>query len=96
MAHASTAAATAAPAYEPRIRETGQRDVYQIESRTRRGQFYTVDLCRMTCDCPAGLHGRHCWHLDAGTDCYERAFLEELRLSAQRPRGMAALQECYA
>src|SRR5579863_3139117 len=89
MAHASTAAATATPAHEPRIRETGQRAVYQIESRTHRGRFYTVDLGRMTCDCPAGLHGRHCWHQDAGMDYYERAFLEELRLAAHRPRGMA-------
>ena len=96
MARANAAAATATPAYEPRIRETGQREVYQVESCTHHGRFYTVDVRRMTCDCPAGLHGRHCWHQDAGMDYYERTFLEELRQSARGPRGMAALQECFA
>ena len=96
MVRVSAAAATSTPAYEARVRETDGRDIYQVESRTRRGRFYTVDMHRMSCDCPAGLRGRHCWHQDAGMDYYERTFLEELRRSAQRPRGMVTLQECYA
>ncbi len=43
---------------------------YTVPSATEAGVFYTVtgvamDASDHTCDCPAGLHGRACWHVSA-------------------------------
>jgi hypothetical protein len=34
--------------------------VYRIASRTQADTFYLTTV--YGCDCPAGLHNRHCWH----------------------------------
>ncbi len=43
---------------------------YRVPSATEAGVFYTVtgtamDASDHRCDCPAGLHGRACWHVSA-------------------------------
>ena len=66
--------------------------VYQVPSATEADAFYTVtgtamDASDHTCDCPAGKHGRACWHIAAVRLARIRAeaLKQAARLAARQP-----------
>ena len=72
--------------------------VYQVPSATEADAFYTVtgtamDASDHTCDCPAGLHGRACWHIAAVRLARVRAeaLKQAKRLAERQPAAVAAL-----
>lgn len=51
------------------VSEQPSQIVHTVESRTRPGVVHTIRLVDpvegvVLCDCEAGKHGRHCWHID--------------------------------
>lgn len=48
--------------------------VWLVESRTRAGTVYRIDLQRQTCTCK---NGRSCWHLSAANVCEELRSMPE-------------------
>jgi len=66
--------------------------VYQVPSATEADAYYTVtgtamDASDHTCDCPAGKHGRACWHIAAVRLARIRAeaLKQAARLAARHP-----------
>ncbi len=66
--------------------------VYQVPSATEADAFYTVtgtamDASDHSCDCPAGQHGRACWHIAAVRLARIRAeaLKQAARLAARQP-----------
>jgi len=74
------------------------RGEYQVPSATEADAFYTVtgtamDASDHTCDCPAGMHGRACWHIAAVRLARVRAeaLKQAKRLAERQPAAVAAL-----
>jgi hypothetical protein len=62
--------------YKPRIQHLGH-GLYRVQSASQPDTAYIVDSQDnpMTCTCPAGAHGRRCWHVAKVTElviCRER------------------------
>ncbi|NOZ81422.1 MAG: SWIM zinc finger family protein [DPANN group archaeon] len=56
-------------------------NIYKVESASKKGRFYTVDVAQRTCDCPAfrfryQKRGLLCKHLEAAID-YDEEFGHE-------------------
>ncbi len=76
-------------AYKPRIAHLG-RGFYRVQSATDPATGYLVDLEDRSCTCPAGQHGRQCWHLKKAM---------EIDICRRREAGRAefrALAEAFA
>jgi hypothetical protein len=53
-----------------------------VESRSRPGEFYTIDLDAQTCDCPARVY---CAHIEAGEAVYRQLQqADEIRAARER------------
>ena len=48
--------------FKPRIKRLGATR-FLVESKSKPGVGHQVDTLRLHCTCPAGQHGRRCWHL---------------------------------
>ncbi|HZS88323.1 MAG TPA: SWIM zinc finger family protein [Chloroflexota bacterium] len=51
--------------YKPHVRRLGTHGLFRVQSATNADTYYIVDTVDHTCTCPAGQHGRQCWHLKA-------------------------------
>jgi|GEM_PF-1549338 len=90
----SKAQAMGGPAVVRRI----SHGVHQVPSATEADAYYTVtgramDASDHTCDCPAGQHGRVCWHIAAVRLARLRAeaLKQAKRLAERQPAVVVAL-----
>lgn len=84
--------------FRPRVRRLGPGR-YLIESRSRPGIGHQTTAT--ACGCPAGRHGRACWHrqlvaaLEPSMQGWYAQGMPARRVSSTGTSGMAALQECF-
>ena len=48
---------------KPWVRHGMSAHTVNVESQSTSGTFYTVNVRTGQCSCPAGKHGRICWHV---------------------------------
>lgn len=94
-----SSAPTPSIAYRPHVKAGLSPNTIAVESQTKPGTYHLVNTCEHRCSCPAGKHGRLCWHLGVGL-AYA-AWRQQQRVQATvpaftRPAGMAALVEAFS
>jgi len=83
-------------AYKPHVRRLGTHGLFRVQSATDPNTYYIVDTVDHTCTCPAGQHGRQCWHVKAACGLvFFPAREVESAPSVTRPSGMAGLLEAF-
>jgi hypothetical protein len=84
--------------YKPSIRSLGH-GFYRVQSASDVNRYYVIDATDNTCTCPAGEHGRQCWHVRQVNEyidlCAQHVKIEIAAPVAARPSGMAALLEAF-
>jgi hypothetical protein len=80
--------------YKPLVRKLGSHGLYRVQSATNPLVFYVIDTVDNTCTCPAGAHGRDCWHRRAVAGL---VFFPAPKVEAAlaRPSGMACLDDVF-
>jgi hypothetical protein len=82
--------------YHPTIRRLGTHGLFAVQSASNPSLHHIVDSIDNTCTCPAGEHGRRCWHrsqLEQLIQCQQRVQIETA--APIRPSGMAGLLEAF-